>query len=282
MFKFVWLLLFVALPLYSQTLTGRRGNPAARTFNISAQILDQGSFQLQRSGPGLTNWTGIADFNASPGTNGFSDSITNAHRFYRVVRFTEAPVITNQPVGLTNFYNQEVRLEVSATGSWPLNYYWYRDGVLLENSTSNVLVFAGHTNFNGTYRVGVSNTWGIVLSTPVSVKTIHPVATSIMGKKIQYVIKGQQGGFIGSGSFETTYGSLNYQTTSANFNLNDSGQWQYGALNPNIGRAIWTQGFVYPNGAFVDMTFTNLSEGTFNLQLPNINGRQFGEFKIAN
>jgi hypothetical protein len=111
-----------------------------------------------------------------------------------------------------------------------------------------------------------------------------------MGKKIQHVIKGQQGGFLGSGSFETTYSSLLYQTTSSDFRLNDSGQWQYGALpsseNPNgaldnVGRVVWSNGFVYPNGTRVDMTFTNLNEGTYELRVPNVSGRQFGDFKVT-
>lgn len=279
------LALSVALSIssYAQTLSGRPGNPIAKTYNISAQILDAGSFQLQRSGPGLTNWTARATFNANPGTNGFSDTITNAESFYRLIRFTNAPAVTNGPVGTTNFYNQEVRLEVGYTGSWPIRIYWYHDGVLIPAATTNVYTFAGRTNLSGNYSVAVSNNWGIALSTPVSVKTINPVAATIRDKKIQHVIKGAQGGFISSGSFETTYGALGYATTSSNFNLNDQGQWQYGVLNENTGRAVWLAGgFVYPNGAWLDMTYTNLTEGTFRLQIPNFDGFQSGDFKITN
>lgn len=273
-------------PICAQQLTGR---PTLRlpNFIVSAEILHEGSFELQRSGPGLTNWTAMTNFNALPGTNSFTDTITNQQRYYRMVRFTNAPVITTQPVGVTNFYDQEVRLVGAATGSWPLKYFWYRDGELVPGATSNVLVYAGRTNLSGSYVMAASNSWGIALSTAVAVKTIHTVPSSIMGKKIQYVIKGQEGGFIGTGSFETTYGNFGYQTTSSNFNLNDIGQWQYGVLTQNgepsgnTGRALWIGGFVYPNGAMVDMTFTNVTEGTYNLQLPNFNGRQFGEFKVV-
>ena len=283
MSKSVWLLLLLALPAHAQQLSGKRGNPIAKTYTITAQILDEGSFQLQRSGPGLTNWTGMTNFNVFPGTNGFSDTITNAQRFYRIIRFQEPPTITSSPVGVTNFYDQEVRLQASVTGSWPLRFYWYKDGQLVAGASSNVLVFPGRANLSGNYAFAVSNSWNIAISSPVAVKTVNPVATSIQGKKIQYVIKGAQGGFLSSGNFETTYGSLGYTTASPNVFLNDSGQWQYNALSESIGRAMWMPGgFVYPNGAAVDMTFTNLTEGTFNLQVPDVGGRQFGEFKFTN
>jgi hypothetical protein len=266
-----------------QNLTGRPGNPVARTYSLSAQILHEGSFQLQRSGPGLSNWISHATFNAHPGTNGFTDTITNLQSFYRLVRFTNAPTITNQPVGITNFYNQPVQLEVGYIGSWPLRFYWYKDDQVVGAATTNIHAFAGRTNLSGNYFVVVSNSWGTAQSTSVSVKTINPVATTVRDKKIQYVIKGAQSGFVNSGSFETTYGQFGYATTSSNFGLNDQGQWQYGVLSETVGRVLWTGGFVYSNGAYVDMTFTNLTAGTFNLRLPGNDAiRQFGDFRFTN
>jgi hypothetical protein len=267
---------------FSQTLSGRRGNPVAQTFNISAEILDEGSYQLQRSGGGLSNWAAHAAFNAYAGTNGFSDTITNAQSFYRLIRLTNAPALTHQPVGITNYFDQEVRLEVGYTGSWPIRIYWYKDGELLPSVTTNIYTFAGRTNLSGNYSVTVSNHWGVTETTPFSVKTVNPVAATVRDKRIQHVIRGGQG-FITSGSFETTYGPFGYTTTSSNFNLNDQGQWQYGVINGNTGRAVWQAGgFVYPNGAWLDMTFTNFNEGTYTLQVPNFNGFQVGDFKITN
>jgi hypothetical protein len=263
------------LPLWSLRLPN---------YNISARILDEGSFQLQRSGASVTNWIVVTNFNAFPGTNSFTDSITNQHRFYRMMRFTQAAAITNQPVGLTNFHDQEVRLEAGVAGSWPLRVWWTKDGAIVPGATSNVLVFAGRANLSGNYKLEVSNSWGTATSSAATVKTVNPVATSIMNKKIQYVIKGREGAaFVGSGSFETTYGSLAYATTSSNPSLNDQGPWQYGTLNETTGRAILgAGGFVYPNGARIDMTFTNLTGGTYNLTVPNYHGRQFGEFNGTN
>jgi hypothetical protein len=282
MSKCLWLLLLSIAPLYAQELSGQR-SLRLPNYNISAQIVHEGSFQFQRSGTSLTNWIAVTNFNALPGTNSFTDSITNQQRFYRLMRFTEPAAITNQPVGLTNFYNEEVRLEAAAIGSWPMRFWWTKDGAIVPGATSNVLVFAGRVNLSGTYKLTASNSWGVATSSAAVVKTVNPVATSIMNKKIQYVIKGREGAaFAGSGSFETTYGSLAYTTTSSNASLNDQGQWQYGTLNETTGRALLSGGFVFPNGARMDMTFTNLTEGTYNLTVVNYNGRQFGEFKVAN
>jgi hypothetical protein len=49
----------------------------------------------------------------------------------------------------------------------------------------------------------------------------------------------------------------------------------------NVGRVVWSNGFVFPNGTRVDMTFTNLNEGTYELRIPNVSGRQFGDFKVT-
>jgi hypothetical protein len=280
MSKYLWLLLISGASLYAQVITGQK-SLRLPNYNISAQILDEGSFQLQRSGASVTNWIVVTNFTAYPGTNSFTDSSTNQQRFYRLMRFTQAAAITNQPVGLTNFYDQEVRLEAGVTGSWPLRVWWTKDGAVVPGATSNVLVFAGRVNLSGNYKLEVSNSWGTATSTAATVKTVNPVATSIMNKTIQYVIKGREGsGFLSSGTFQTVWGSLAYTTTSTNIDLNDQGQWQYGTLNETTGRAIISGGFKYSNGTRMDMTFTNLTAGTYNFY--NSNGRQFGEFKVTN
>src|SRR5688572_22499133 len=110
MSKSLWLILvLISLPLRAQLLTGQPGT--SKSFNLSAQILDEGSFQLQRTVTINSNWTVVTNFNSLPGTNTFSDAITHLQRFYRINRLTIGPAITNHPVGVTNFYNQTVRLE---------------------------------------------------------------------------------------------------------------------------------------------------------------------------
>src|SRR5688500_7433411 len=172
--KCVWLLALIISPAYGQRLSGHPTVRPTKAYHVSAQILHEGSFQLQRAGPAFTNWLAITNFNAFPGTNTFPDSIAHPHRFYRLVRLTQPPVVTTQPDGTTNFFNQEVRLEGNATGSWPIRFQWLKDGQPIPGATSNKLIFAGRANLSGNFNLIASNSWGLALTTPVAVKTINP------------------------------------------------------------------------------------------------------------
>lgn len=274
-------LLLLVSPVLGQQLSVRLGNPVAKTTVISAEIKHEGSFELQRTTSLPTNWASIATFNSLPGTNTFTDARTNNRAFYRVFRLNLPPVVTAHPSGTTNFVNQEVRLEAAATGSWPIRYQWMKDGQPVVGGTSNKLTFPGTVGLSGNYTLLISNLWGLALSSPAIIKTVNPVATSISGKKIRYVVKGAQGSYVSNGSFETIYNSAGFfNTVGSRVDLNDAGSWQYGTFpNQPIGRVlIGNDSFIYPNGAAIDLTFTNFTAGTFNLQAANRPGSQFGDF----
>lgn len=278
--KVLLALLLLCFPVLGQGLSIRRGSDAARNAIISAQILHEGSFELQQRTNLASNWDLFANFNAFPGTNYYSISRTNHQRYYRLVRLHEPPSISIQPIGVTNLVNQPVQLEAAATGSWPLRYQWFRNGQAVPGATSNKLVFNGSVNLSGTYTLAVTNLWGAVVSSNAVVKSINTVPTTLADKKIRYVIKGAQGAYFNSGTFDTTYFAQGHYTTVSSFQaLNDGGNWQYGTLpTPGVGRVLLTSFFLYPSGAVVDLTFTNTTGGTFNLQELNRPGRQFGEF----
>ena len=275
----VFALVFTA---YGQKLDGHKGSPVAQNFIISAEILDEGSFQLQRSTNLPSNWAVLTAFNSLPGTNSFSDTRTNKQAFYRLVRLNIPPALTTQPSGSTNFVGQEVRLEAAATGSWPLRYQWLKNGQPLAGATSNKLVLTGRADFSGSYVLSVSNNWGTVSSSPAVVSAINPAVNNIAGLKIRYLIKVAEGNYVNAGTFESTYNAQGfYSTTSANSFLNDTGSWQYGRLSePGVGRALLGSQFVYPNGVVLDMTFTNQTGGTYLLQEFDNPGGQIGEFAI--
>ncbi len=281
--KCVLAFLLVVSPAFGQKLSGRVGNPAAKTYIVSSEILHEGTFELQRAFSLASNgssWVTLTNFNSFPGTNTFSDARTNHHGVYRLVRLNVPAVVTSHPVGVTNLVNQEVRLEGSATGSWPLRFQWLRNGQPIDGATSNKLIFSGREHLSGNYHLLASNAWGLSLSTPAVVKTINPVVTNISGKKIRFVVKSAQGSYIGVGSFETTYHALgNFYTVGSRVELNDSGYWQYGLLNdPAMSRIFLTGSFIYPNNALIDLTFTNTASGKFSLQEFDHAGGQFGDF----
>lgn len=278
--KCVLALLLLAIPLQAQRLTARLGNPAAKNLVISAQILHEGSFTLQRSFSAFTNWVSLTNFNAFPGTNTFTDPRTNKQSYYRLVRLNVPAELTSEPVGSTNFPHEEVRLEANYTGSWPIRFQWYKDSAPIAGANTNKLLLTNRADHTGRYQLIASNLWGQDVSATVNVKTINPANTNIAGKKIRYVIRGREGNYIGAGTYDTTYFSVgNYSTISENEFLNDQGFWQYGALTTTgVGRILMNQSFIYPNGAAMDLTFTNHTSGTFLLRETNRPGGQRGDF----
>jgi hypothetical protein len=279
--KCILFLLMMVYPAVAQKLSGRLGNPA-RPFAVTAEIKDEGSFELQRSVGSLTNWLGFTNFNSLPATNTYGDKRTNSLSVYRLVRLNAGPTITNQPVGGTNNIGQQIELLSGSVGSWPLRFQWMKDGQALAGATSNRLVLSNVTQ-SGTYRFTATNLWGTATSAPVVVKIVNPANTPLAGKKIRYVIKGGQGGVVTSGSVETTYFGLgNYSAVSANALLNDQGFWNYGFSSTEpLGRIVIGQSFIYPDGTFTDLTFTNETSGTFLLQVPNTSARQSGDFAFV-
>jgi hypothetical protein len=90
-----------------------------------------------------------------------------------------APIITNQPVSVTNYVNYPVTLSVSAYGSYPLTYTWTQAGVgVVQSGPSNSLTIPNLTSANaGTYTVNVSNGAGSSNSAPAII-TVLPVPTT--------------------------------------------------------------------------------------------------------
>jgi hypothetical protein len=78
----------------------------------------------------------------------------------------QPPLITLQPVG----GNAPTLLSVTATGTAPLTYQWYKDDVLIAGATSSTY----NATEEGQYKVFVSNAGGTVLSNFVNVTNVIP------------------------------------------------------------------------------------------------------------
>jgi acetyl esterase/lipase len=84
-----------------------------------------------------------------------------------------APSISANPLGQTNFVGNSLSLAVAASGSTPLNYFWFKDGNFLTgNATANsalLNISPATTNDSGAYFVIVTNFIGSVTSTVANV-----------------------------------------------------------------------------------------------------------------
>jgi hypothetical protein len=106
------------------------------------------------------------------------------------------PSISVHPRGQTNPAGSSVTLEVSASGTFPLTYQWYKDKLPLAGKTSSQLPLSGLTASNaGNYYVFITNRAGRVVSQEALVTVIGAQKTPAgiyMGK---FAGQSDSGGF---------------------------------------------------------------------------------------
>jgi len=99
----------------------------------------------------------------------------------------EAPKITEQPQSQTVLEGDSVTISVSAIGTEPFNYQWYRDGVAIENAVNASYTIESVTAEDlGNYTVVVSNEEGEETSDIAALSylkapiiTVHPVSLTV-------------------------------------------------------------------------------------------------------
>lgn len=122
------------------------------------------------------------------------------------------PGIANQPTNLVSSVGNSVTFSVTATGSTPLAFQWRKGGANLTGATSATLVLSGvQTNQAGNYTVVITNTWGSITSSVVSL-TVNRLGQSITFGSLATKLVGDPtftlGEFASSG-LAITYGSAN-------------------------------------------------------------------------
>ena len=91
-----------------------------------------------------------------------------------------APSIITQPVGQEVSVGNDAVFQVSATGTAPMFYQWYRNsGVLAGATTQNLVVSNTQSNQAGFYSVTVSNAYGFAQSTNVVLSVVPAQGVSM-------------------------------------------------------------------------------------------------------
>jgi hypothetical protein len=155
---------------------------AQAVFTVSASGTAPLSYQWQFNGANLANGGRIAG--ATTNLLTLTSAQTTDAGSYRVIVSNNsgsvtsqvavltvtagAPSITEPPTPQVVVAGTNVFLKVTATGSEPLIYQWYKDGVPIPNGTNSILALNGVTIADrGQYSVRVSNTYGSAVSEPV-------------------------------------------------------------------------------------------------------------------
>lgn len=87
----------------------------------------------------------------------------------------QGPVLLAQPSSQVRSFSQSARVGVQVDGSWPLNYQWYKSGVMVPDSNQPELRWPSvRLEDGGTYFVVISNAFGAVTSS-VATLTVLPI-----------------------------------------------------------------------------------------------------------
>lgn len=193
----------------SNPVSGTVGQPLSVTFTLTGSETPVRSFRVTGSLPpglsmdGLTN--GIVN-NANPVISGSPtqsgsytlqvmgyDQLNGVGHTDRVnypitlniaAAAATAPVITVQPASVTATTGAAVTLSVTATGTAPLSYQWYRNGTAVGGATTASLAFQNLQLSNaGNYTVTVGNGGGNVTSRE-SYVTVESPATAASDAKL--------------------------------------------------------------------------------------------------
>ena len=91
----------------------------------------------------------------------------------------QPPVIVEQPTNATGLWGMTNTLSVVADGTQPLEYQWYKNGVIITGETNSILELANlRLDSGGAYSVAVYNAFGTITSQS-GVLTVSPAELSI-------------------------------------------------------------------------------------------------------
>jgi len=94
-----------------------------------------------------------------------------------------APSITVQPSNINGFVGDGITLSVSALGTAPLSYQWYKDGEVIEGATVASISKVATTDDSGSYTVEVTNALGSVTSSPAVINIVYtPTSVDLTGE----------------------------------------------------------------------------------------------------
>jgi sugar lactone lactonase YvrE len=213
---------------------------SAASFNVTASGTAPLGYQWQLDS---TNLTDGGELSGSDTTNlVLSATTTNDVGSYSVI-ITNAwgsvtssvatltvvfpPVITSQPQSQTVLVGSPAALNVTVSGTAPLNFQWLKNGLPLSNGSELTGLASPNLVFNattigdmGSYTIVVTNTWGSVTSSVAILTVISPPVIAQQPTN-QVVIVGSPASFN-----VTAWGTapLEYQWQVNGTNLTDGGE----------------------------------------------------------
>jgi hypothetical protein len=211
--------------------------------------------------PGLIAGVNNIDFVVNNAGDGFTGLRVDTLRAVVIPASGALPSIVVQPKGATVIRNGNLTLKVTAIGSGPLSYQWYKDNSLLSGQTSSTLSLSATSGaINGNYKVIVTNAAGDAESAPATVMVANaaPVANAdsrFTDENVPLEID-IESHLLGNDTDNNTdtLTLTGFQTTSANGGTIAAG--------PNPGTLLYTPPLDWPVAGEANDTFTyTISDG---------------------
>ncbi len=144
-----------------------------------------------------------------------------------------APLVSQQPASVYTESGSNAVFNVTATGTAPLFYQWYEDGVFMPGANLSYISLQSVSATNGnTYAVVISNALGSVTSSNATVNIGFPVTISNQPTSVS-VLTGLAASFSVSANGTSP---LHYQWKQNGFNIGTNGS-NYGVPNAGAGAA---------------------------------------------
>jgi hypothetical protein len=165
----------VSQPQSAQVVLG-----AAASLTVSATGTDLSYQWLKNDGPiaGATSSTFTLSSVTAADEGSYRVTVSNAFGSVTseaaVVSLMVAPVIVESPASTNLAVGGTIRLSVSATGTQPFTFAWFKNGALLPAATNDSLIIsAATTNESGAYQARVSNAAGFATSAAANVAVLE-------------------------------------------------------------------------------------------------------------
>jgi hypothetical protein len=142
------------------------------TFQLSVLTNDSVKYKWYKDGMEIANANNnkFSIANVSESNNGnYSCKVTNGYQNYSsqsvLLQVKNQLKITSQLTSNYVDYNNQAVLSVTASGSEPISYYWYKNGIQMPNENSSILTIKNFTKYDEvSYRALLINMCGTIYS----------------------------------------------------------------------------------------------------------------------